>query len=1224
MAPQIDSRSYDDIVAKTAALAMRYAGWQPPGLTTVPATAEQLIGSILGEDLGHVDPDDPTSWPAIARGTPIDAALADQIVKIVKINGTKTVTIIRLPDAGAALIGIFARMAEQLIERLNRAPDKNFLAFLNMLGAQALPPQPARVPLTFQLAAGSTAAALVPARTQVGAAPATGDPGPVNFETERELVLSSAQLVAAYTRQPARDRFGDWTAIVTGQAVGSFSVFEGDDAHPTTHRLYLGNAGQFGIAANKDITLSYTPPTGDGSWLAAVQWAYWDGTRYQPVTVTVGPNQLADEGQITFGDVPAIPSTAIGGWSSRWLCGTLLTALPVGDPIAKHDQQPIAGFSGAAPIDFSGSFYPFGNTSPAQTFYLACDPTYAQPRTLVTISISIDSVHPGTPSADLVLAWEYSNGPGESNWQLLGKSSPTYAVAAGSPAGFADCTGAFTLNSAISFVCPADWVSSSVNGVKALWLRAGVVAGNYGTSPYQPPAVSSLSLGYDQPQLQFSSIQTSINIAQTGLAPDMAFANQTPVDLSKDFYPFGQQPQLSDTFYLASDTAFSIAGAGVTMYVTLTHAGLQKDGVALIWEFWDGGQWQTLGDSIVAPVSIPSVTTYSFNDQTNAFTNTDAEKTAATVTFTCPPIRPVAVNGQLHYWIRVRIAGGDYGQDATYTPVCSTDLTKGYYLTPASFAPPMIKTITLECTSARPATTPDHVLGENDFVVADATDMLSPFQPMADTQPTLYLGFQQPGAATGFANQPVALYCDVAALPYDSQLGFQPHDEPAAVVWEYRTASGWSHLAAHDETQNFTRPELATFLGPPDFVAASGFGRQDQLFWLRARWQSGQYTYLPRMGRILTNTTWAKQATTIQNEVLGSSTGEPNQVFHTAKTPVLPGQRLEVREPELPSATERADVEAAEGPDAISSVSAAGQPPEIWVRWHAVPDFYASGPRSRHYTIDRLSGEIGFGNNRQGLVPPQGRANVRMASYQAGGGSYGNRPAGTITQLKRAVPSVDSVTNVLPAEGGADQESLDSVTRRVPRSLRHGGRAVAIADFEDLAFEASPEVARARGIPASNSTNAGKVALIVVPGDAVQKPTPSVELLGRVQDYIVERLTPTVDLQVCGPQWQPLSVIATVVPESLEVAVDVQTAILARLATFLHPLTGGPDGCGWEFGCLPYPSDLYALIQRTRGVRYVRSLSLVPSALPGPAPDLLIYSGDHQITLRDETAEPGF
>src|SRR3954465_2413784 len=91
--------------------------------------------------------------------------------------------------AAAALINIFARYSELIVERLNRVPEKNFLAFLDLLGASPLPPQPARAPLTFTLSEGSAVDTVVPAGTQVAAAPAEGETGPAIFETERELVV---------------------------------------------------------------------------------------------------------------------------------------------------------------------------------------------------------------------------------------------------------------------------------------------------------------------------------------------------------------------------------------------------------------------------------------------------------------------------------------------------------------------------------------------------------------------------------------------------------------------------------------------------------------------------------------------------------------------------------------------------------------------------------------------------------------------------------------------------------------------------------------------------------------------------------------------------------------------------------------------------------------------------------------------------------------------------
>ncbi|WP_448573740.1 hypothetical protein [Trichothermofontia sp.] len=44
------------------------------------------------------------------------------------------------PDAGRAMLRIFGRMASQVRDRLNRVPDKNFLAFLNLIGTDLLPP----------------------------------------------------------------------------------------------------------------------------------------------------------------------------------------------------------------------------------------------------------------------------------------------------------------------------------------------------------------------------------------------------------------------------------------------------------------------------------------------------------------------------------------------------------------------------------------------------------------------------------------------------------------------------------------------------------------------------------------------------------------------------------------------------------------------------------------------------------------------------------------------------------------------------------------------------------------------------------------------------------------------------------------------------------------------------------------------------------------------------
>ncbi|MEW6211741.1 MAG: putative baseplate assembly protein, partial [Acidobacteriota bacterium] len=450
------------------------------------------------------------------------------------------------------------------------------------------------------------------------------------------------------------------------------------------------------------------------------------------------------------------------------------------------------------------------------------------------------------------------------------------------------------------------------------------------------------------------------------------------------------------------------------------------------------------------------------------------------------------------------------------------------------------------------------------------------------------------------------------------------------LIWEYWDGQEWSKLTVRDDTENFTRPELIEFLAPPDFAPRREFDLLPR-YWLRVRWEEGRYDFAPRLRRALINTTLAAQTVTVRNEILGSSDGSANQRFRAARAPVLTGQRLEAREVETPSAAELDKLAREEGVDMEQAVTiirdATGRPREIWVRWHEVSDFYGSGPRDRHYVLDHLTGEIRFGDGLRGLIPPSGAGNLRLARYQTGGGSAGNRAANTIVQLKTSVPYVDKVTNAEAAEGGADSESLDSLLTRMPREIRHRRRAVTVEDYEDLALIASPAVARSRAVPLRNlavdplgkgATVLGEVSVIIVPRSTEAKPLPSIELLNRVQDYLEARIVPTASVFVVGPLYIRVDVTAEIALLSLEGASAVEQAVEQTLAAFLHPLTGGLEGEGWDFGRKPHRSDLFALIESVEGVDHIRALTIKEiEDQPGvSATDrFLVYSGTHTIRL---------
>jgi hypothetical protein len=1195
-APDIDTRSYADVVTQTGDLAT-HSGWKPP-----PA----------GQ-----------------------------------------------PDAGQALIGIFGRFAELVIERLNRAPDKNYLAFLNLIGASPLPPRPARVPLTFHLATGSPVDGVVPAGALAGAPALAGEQGDVVFETERSLVVTRSQLMAAYVSDTENDTYSERSAPATGAADEPFAAFTGDQ--PSPHQLYLACDPLLTQPGPRDVTLTLASPD-TWQWLNwPISWAYWDGATWHPVSPSSAGVQASSWG-VTLRALPALAPSAVNNIEAGWLRAQLDLPLPPG----QSGRVPESIAVGARnPQDLTLPLAPFPAGGPAR-FYLSADDAFAAGGALVTLQVRLSQ--PGV-GAGVQLSWLYQvNG----QWLSLGQSSAAAEQTGTTDFAFRDGTRAFTQDGEISFHVPRSWPSSLYRTRTGRWLRVDVATDPTSQQYTTLPEFAALTVGYDWllPQVGGITVTGQPGPPASPVPPSAAFCNATGIDLTKDFYPLGQQPQFNDTFYVACPDTLAGAGAVLTLDVTLTNppgttnSPLKpvdtQDNPKIAWEVSDGSQWHaTPAPWIASSTAAPSTST----PADYAFTG-DGQ-----VSITLPdPIGQASVNGQTGYWLRARLVGGSYGKAASYTP----NPDKTYTYNEATFAPPIVKTLTVTATAARQSPAPvTACLSYNDFGYVDHTaaaragsgTLFTPFTPTADTEPALYLGFDQP-----FSERSVTLFLEVEPpLPEQVAAENLGQADPAAsaqTTWEYASPAGWRSLGAVDETQALSSRGLVTFIGPADLVQAAHFGQA--LYWLRLRWQAGAFPLPPQLRRVLLNTTWASQVTTVQNEILGSGNGDPGQTFTAAQTPVQPGQQVTVREPQLPVPAEEQALNAVEGADAITVIrDAAGQPDEIWVRWHAVPDFYQSGPPDRHYTVDPLSGVISFGDGSYGMIPPIGQSNIRM-TYRTGGGEQGNRATATIVELKSSVPYIDGVTNNQPAGGGSPVEPIDRVKARGPRVLRHRDRAVAAQDLEDLAAAASADVATAATIvpmfdpyslwlapntpapsPDDVPPEAGRMGVIIVPNEPDSpRPTPSLVLLSQVQAYLQERCSPTADLWVAGPEWIEVTVTATVVVTSVEAADPAGDAARTALQRYLHPLTGGPDGQGWALGQRPHGSDLSALLEAIPAVDHVGSLTvsyqpltgdtaLVPTpqtildrplTQPSPAPGrerdtqgwldrALVYSGPHDITV---------
>src|ERR1051325_423206 len=109
-------------------------------------------------------------------------------------------------DPGVALLKIFSSIASGVIDRLNRAPDRNFLAFLDMLGIRLLQARPAHAPVHFIAADGTEFPFLVEKGTQVSAPPTGDRPVDLPFETLTKLLVVPSALTSVVAVDPELDQ----------------------------------------------------------------------------------------------------------------------------------------------------------------------------------------------------------------------------------------------------------------------------------------------------------------------------------------------------------------------------------------------------------------------------------------------------------------------------------------------------------------------------------------------------------------------------------------------------------------------------------------------------------------------------------------------------------------------------------------------------------------------------------------------------------------------------------------------------------------------------------------------------------------------------------------------------------------------------------------------------------------------------------------------------------
>lgn len=226
-------------------------------------------------------------------------------------------------DPGVTLIEAFATMVDQLVYRLNRVPDKNYLAFLDLIGVRLYPPTAARTEVTFWLSAPQPEPVRVTSGTEVAT---------VRTETEQAVVFTTSEELTVVPCEMAH--------LVTWPAVG--------DAADRTAELALGDdvpcfAGQPAPGDCLYVGLSNPVPGGvvvlrldcqvDGVGVdprrPPLRWEAWDGQDWAACAIehddTGGFNKA---GEVILHLPAAHAASVVAQESGGWLRCRLLTAAP--------------------------------------------------------------------------------------------------------------------------------------------------------------------------------------------------------------------------------------------------------------------------------------------------------------------------------------------------------------------------------------------------------------------------------------------------------------------------------------------------------------------------------------------------------------------------------------------------------------------------------------------------------------------------------------------------------------------------------------------------------------------------------------------------------------------------------------------------------------------------------------------------------------------------------
>lgn len=624
-----------------------------------------------------------------------------------------------------------------------------------------------------------------------------------------------------------------------------------------------------------------------------------------------------------------------------------------------------------------------------------------------------------------------------------------------------------------------------------------------------------------------------------GIIPEGCNYRQLPLDLNNDFYPFGSRPKNDEVikddeyFYIKSKEAFSKRGAKVVL--TMKHSQNREyempkayNDLRLIWRYYNtADKWEIL----------------EVEDTTNNFTAN------GTVEFTIPKdISAVKIHGEPDYWIQCKIDAGHYGEEE------KRELVNGEekIVSADTLNPPKFSRIVIAYNLAREDIESCTIY--NNYSYSHKKFSRNQPEKLFDQEQSKEQSFNICFDSV-VSEDYIDLYFDIDESVVEKR---NLKSNERILEWEVLVDERWEKIEIVDQTDELTRSgDIRLHLPKQDKLSKIHLnGKDSNGMWIKAKVKSNALTKIPTIKNIQTNSVVAVQKESFTNEFMGKSIGLPEMSFTLNHKNIV-------------------------------------EPPKVFVgdeEYTYVKRFIEQGKEDKVFRFYGITGEVKFGDGKYGEIPKPNE-DIYAKEYAVTLGKKGNVDTNRVVNLRQSISFVESVTNIIPATGGANGDDLDDLKKYAPSEFKTRDRAITAEDYESLTKEFSSNIINAKA-----TSQDGDIYIVVVTQDIIEEEGfINRKLIQDLEEYLKSKSLVTVQPFVKSPNIVPVTIsvkIKTTTNQNELTRDDLEKKLESEAKKYFSLTTGGDKKDGYPMGKNITRADLYKLLNKVDSTLYFDKISM--------------------------------